>query len=272
MPMRNFMVIVVCNNMKHFITLIVVLLFCQVSNADWQSHSSDHFRIFYKQDKRQALKAAIVAEKSRLDISKKWFGSPPEWRNKCDIYLTESVLHMTESGNDQALGHTNLTFENGETIRIIIFVRVDLDIVWNDILPHEISHAIIGSHFNREMPRWIDEGMAGQAESSYQLKVAYRKAFRSERRFNLETLMNIHGYPDGAYIDLYYGQSITLVRYLVRLKGEKTFVAFIHSAHKNGMKDALLKHYNLTFAEAEELWLTIPAPKSELLDETTSNK
>ncbi len=54
----------------------------------WQLTETAHFRIFHNQSKDFVEKVALVAERTRKDMQRKWFGNDgPEWNPKCDLYL-----------------------------------------------------------------------------------------------------------------------------------------------------------------------------------------
>lgn len=233
----------------------------QAQQPVWKTLDTDHFKIYHQQSEDYAKKVGALAEESYTDIGKKWFGKPPVWRTKCDLYLYNNGEHLKQAGIQHWMtGNTQTQFDDGQAITIRINIRIDVAPVYTCILPHEITHALLAGHFGRAVPRWLDEGMSGQAESEEQQKVFWNTAASTNRsRFGVKTLMTLTDYPSRD-VDMFYAQSIILVRHLVKLKGEKTLVTFTEDALKDGHAAALKKHYNLDFESLEKSWMEVPAP------------
>lgn len=233
----------------------------QAQQPVWKTYETDHFKIYHQQTDDYAKKVGALAEESYTDIGTKWFGKPPVWRTKCDLYLYNNSEHLRQSGAQHWMtGCTNAHYDDGKLISVRISVRIDVAPVYTCILPHEITHALLAGHFGKAVPRWLDEGMSGQAESEDQQKVFWNTAASANRsRFAVKSLMTLGDYPQRD-VDMFYAQSIILVRHLVKLKGDKALVAFVEDALKDGHEKALQKHYKLDFETLEKTWMEVPAP------------
>ncbi len=238
--------------------LITLTLAVAVQADEWKSHSTTNFKVHHLQDETYGKDAGAFLEEHRDLIAKKWFGEAPKWRSKCDVYLFESHEHMMRnlSGKDWMAGCTNITYDGDQAVAIKISIRIDLPNCWEDITTHELMHALVGSHFGRPIPRWMDEGMCGQVESPN--RIAQRRSHATGKiRYAIKALMNMTDYPsERRDVDVYYGQSITLVNHLVGLKGAKEFISFVRTSEKDGLEKALTKHYELDYDKLEATWLT----------------
>jgi hypothetical protein len=92
-------------------------------------------------------------------------------------------------------------------------------------------------------------------------KVAdYLRAVPRQRRegklFNLVELMNMKDYPDSSLITPFYVQSVSLVDFMVQLKGGKTFVDFLREAPRRGWDECLKRYYGIKDRdELQQLWI-----------------
>ncbi len=243
------------------VAVVVLTSPVQAQQPTWKSIETDNFRIFHQQTEEYAKKVGLLAEESYTDIGKRWFGKPPAWRTKCDLYLYNNGEHLKQAGIQHWMtGNTQTQYDDGKAITIRINIRIDVAPVYTCILPHEITHALLAGHFGKAVPRWLDEGMSGQAESDEQQKIFWTTAASSNRSgFSVKTLMTLTDYPSRD-VDMFYAQSIILVRYLVKQKGDKALVAFVEDALKDGHEKALKKHYKLDFETLEKDWMEVPAP------------
>ncbi len=220
-----------------------------VAEPIWKVESSDNFRVFHDQEGDYGKKVLKLADEYREEIGKRWFDEIPKFRTKCDIYLQTSLAHGSA---------TRIDYDNGQALTYRIDLRIDLDNVYDAILPHEIMHALLGAYFERPIPRWADEGLASQNEPKETQEKAKKILLESKTRFEPRTLMTLDDYPRET--ELFYAQSIMAVNHLVRLRDEKTFILFITDAQKEGPESALQKHYKVDFASLEKTWMAISPP------------
>src|SRR5581483_7754683 len=86
----------------------------------WQVTETPHFRIFHHQDNTFAERVAQVVEQTRLEKSRKWFGTDPTpWQPKCELILhpnTESYTKMTGVPSHSP-GHSRI--ENDPSGRVV---------------------------------------------------------------------------------------------------------------------------------------------------------
>jgi tetratricopeptide (TPR) repeat protein len=229
----------------------------------WQLAETAHFRIFHNQSKEFVEKVALVAERTRREMQRKWFnGEAPEWNPKCDLYLHANAQEYTRltSYSSQLPGHSSFYGEaNGRITVRRMDLRCDIPTMLDCVLPHETTHVVLAGQFGRHaVPRWADEGMAVLTEPKEKIDQHRRTLARNYRQgglFNVKDLMNMHDYPHARHIGVFYAQSVVLVDYLTRLKGPQAFAAFLRDGLDMGYEAALRKHYGMRdFNDLQTRW------------------
>jgi len=207
-----------------------------------------------------AKQFAETAEQYRKDLAVLWLGKTlPDWSAKCPI-----VVHV---GSDLgAGGKTSFVFENGEVFDWEMEIQGSYERILDSVLPHEITHMILASHFRKPIPRWLDEGMATSVEHHSE-KANYRRMIRHflqsnvQRCFPLNRMVAMKDYPDDPMP--FYAQGFSLVEYLLECGRQFDnnehcrLVQFAQSAMQSGdWQSALQEHYGIqNLGELQLSWL-----------------
>ena len=122
-----------------------------------------------------------------------------------------------------------------------------------------MTHVVLADAFpGEELPRWADEGMAMQADPPDKLAGHARDldtAVAGHKIFHLGELLSQHEYPAAAGRQVFYGESISVVSYLVSKRPAADFVRFLHLAEKSGYDASLREVYGIQdLAQLELLW------------------
>jgi hypothetical protein len=108
-------------------------------------------------------------------------------------------------------------------------------------------------------PKWAEEGMAVLAESADEVDRYRRtcvKCGRAGQLFTVAALLEMKEFPAADKITGYYCGSVSLVDYLVGLKGEKHFTTFLRDCHRYGNASAVKRHYDFATPKAlQDAWL-----------------
>ena len=229
----------------------------------WARVETANFRIFHTQSKQIAEQAAQIAEKTRTDMAKKWFGAPGEkWEPVCELYLHATSRDYAKAtgvaGNSP--GHSSI---KSEGVRII-GRRIDLHCddaqnMLNAVLPHETTHVVIaGQYGDQPVPRWADEGIAVLTEPRDKIDRHLRNLTRCRQEtglFSARQLMTMNDYPEPRYISAFYAQSVALTDFLTNLKGPQVLTQFLRDAQKVGWEQALSKNYGFrNFEDLQQRW------------------
>ncbi len=210
-----------------------------------------------------AARWADECERLRLAICETWLGRRlPEWSPKCEIFLHATLGdYLRAVGADQAstVGASSLERKEGRVVLRRIDIRADREGWFHGALAHELTHVILADEFvPTELPLWADEGMAVMADPTTKQALHLRDLFESQRRGSSRRLVAFladESAPGPAQIPDFYGQSLSLVKFLADRKTPADFVRFLHRARQVGYDAALGDCYDLAgVADLERQW------------------
>ena len=223
---------------------------------------------------QEQIKALLdTCEATRSKLSKQWLGSDKldgdkldggkavAWEPKCYIVLhptAESYLREVGEGQMTA-GSSLIEFTGNRLVTRRVDLRADHPEGYLGALAHELTHVVVADRFiERQIPRWADEGMAVLADTKGKQDLHHDdlKVARANRTtFRLVELMQLADYPDPSRQATFYGQSASLVRFLVARGGEQAFVGFLTKSSEIGYDAAVREVYRFAgVAELEQHW------------------
>ena len=233
---------------------------CQVAE-------SPHFRIFYKGQTRDFVeKVAEQAERTRLEMYRKWFGHDGvAWQYKCDLYLhagADDYCRITKLPFDSP-GYASFEIEkNGmKIVSRRMDLRCDQEDMLDTTLTRETTFVVLAGMFGPVLPpRWAEVGMAVLSESPARVGQHRRnlvKFYQDGTLPNVRNLMKLAGEPPSPTrksMKTFYAQSVVLVEFLAMQRGPTAFTEFLRDALRDGYEPALRRHYGWTFADLETRW------------------
>lgn len=210
-----------------------------------------------------------ATEKLRTDLAEKWLGGSVGWQPKCDLVLHASSAAYLAAvpGGGQTNGCGLIETQGGKIVRRRIDLRADRAGWYDAALAHELTHVVLADLFpDGAVPAWADEGMAVLADPSPKQDLHLRDlhlARQQRATFRLVELFALHGYPAADRHATFYGQSASLVRFLVARGTPAQFARFVREASDHGHDRALRKIYGIQGVdELERRWLrhlSVPA-------------
>lgn len=217
--------------MKKFFAIFLVVA---VSGVRGETVRTENFFVDAPTPKL-AREIAKQAEVHRETIANRLTGGTlPTWRTPC-------LLFVSLQGKPWAWTY----HFNGDLRGISI--RGSREEVFNRSLPHEITHAILVTYFGSDVPRWADEGMAVASEKDCPCRLRGRCGNQS-----LRELFSVTSYPDDW--ELFYGQSYSVVNYLVNTYGREKFLTFVRMGIRDGWESACQHCFKLSVSELDTLW------------------
>jgi hypothetical protein len=215
-------------------------------------------------------KVCDECEALRDRLCAKWLGADADspdsragWTPKCDV-----VVHLTPASYVQAVGApgaatvaSSLVDQEKGQIRIR---RIDVrgqDPKWQDTaLPHELTHVVLADRFaGKRLPRWADEGVATLADPASKQEGHLRdmrQAMSTRSGFRVVELLNMDDYPPAHRWAAFYGQSVSITKFLVERGRSDQFVNFVDVAMERGYENALRDVYKINgTAELERAWM-----------------
>jgi len=205
------------------------------------------------------------AEKIRREAFSTLLGEnhPKPWLVRCEIHVHESTEAFTDAVGGppaEARGATSLEFSGDRVVTRRIDVMGDGPATVPDSIDHELVHVVLADHFvHAPPPRWADEGLAllfDTHEKQHFHEADFKEAQRRGLAWTASELVAMEEYPaDTARQRIFYGQSASLVRWLVARRDAATFIRFLDDAADVGMEAALSRHYGIdSLASVSSAW------------------
>jgi len=228
----------------------------------WAVAETTNFRVYHRQKPELAEQAVRIAEKTRVDMLRKWFGDlDPEWNPKCEIRLHLTAEDYTTEARvpPDSPGHSTLLADGGRLVGRRIDLHCDDPNMLTGVLPHETTHVVLAGRFvDQPVPRWADEGMAVLSEPRPNVDRHLRmipQYNRDGQLFQPSSLIQMKDYPEARSISVFYAESVSLVDFLVNQKGPQAFTLFLREGQRYGYEAALKRSYNYkNFHELEQSW------------------
>ncbi len=219
------------------------------------------FRILWCAAENDVRDLAQTCERLSAQSKSAWLEAktPAAWTPQCDI-----VVHSTSANYVACMGPQSVQTSGLATIRIdqghVVLRRIDLcaeSLDWRtESLPHELTHVVLADRFStRRISPWADEGIAMLAETSGKRDrrfSALRTSVTSGTTYTVHDLMDVRSFPEPAFRDAFYGQSVTLVTVLMQWGTRKLLLDFVEASQTQGQEAALSAVYgNRSLAELE---------------------
>jgi len=229
----------------------------------WQTHETANFVIWHASNLDGAtLGQQLESHRDRLGLQ--WLGASHQdtWECKCQVVfhsLERTYVQHVGPGSESTAGSSLVDRQSGKISLRRIDVRTDRAGWLGGTICHELTHVILADRFAGDaLPRWADEGMAILADT------AAKQAAHSENLenslvarncFRLVELMQLGDYPAAERWGTFYGQSASLVRFLVDRESPETFVKFVEASNTQSLDAALRECYGISgVAQLEHLW------------------
>jgi len=234
------------------------------NHGRWFVIETDNFQICSDGSESCARHLARHAEALRTELTLKWFGkaSPEALAPKCQIVLHSSRASYTGAvgrGSTRTVGSSLVDIKPGR----IRSRRIDLlggqTEFLTAALPHELTHVVLKERFPAtQLPRWADEGMAMLADTEAKQnrhRNDLRNALKHRTIFNLAALVTMEEYPRSDRWGTFYGQSVSLTKFLVMQRTPEQFVRFIVRSTAKGYDAALQECYGIAgVGELDRKW------------------
>jgi hypothetical protein len=245
-------------------SILFAVLFCLLlgQNLNAANYKTPNFTILNAPNSTLAKQFGETAERCRKELAVFWLGYElPQWSAPCPVTVKVGTLG--------AGGETKFVFNQGEVYNWNMYVQGSAESILTAVLPHEITHTIMASHFREPVPRWIDEGAATFVENLSEKQNYRRQLYRflqSGRGIPFNEMFRFSEYPDDQMP--LYSQGFSVTEFLILQRGHRNFVGFIGAGLKNeNWQQAIRDYYgyeNLGELQVKwNLWVFLNCPKIE---------
>jgi hypothetical protein len=222
-------------------------------------HRTPNF-IIEARDAKLAQQVGQAAEKYRRELAIEWLGKAmPKWSQPC--VTTVRVGPRLGAG-----GATTFVFDRGEVFGWRMNIQGSHQRLLDSVLPHEILHTILASHFRRPLPRWADEGAASSVEHLSERAKHHRmlqKFLRTGHGIAFNRMFTMKQYPND--IMPLYAQGYSLASFLIQKGGKRKFLDFLADGMEaeqdsggsvTAWSAAIKRHYGIAHTGAlQNTWL-----------------
>jgi hypothetical protein len=209
------------------------------------------------------------AEALRSDLSREWLGEKlPDWPERCQVRV--------DPQHERLVGDTTYKFVRGKATRWQMDLRGPLERIMETLLPHEVLHTILASHFRGTVPRWADEGAALSVEAESDRRRLWALAGRqivNGPRQPLHVLFDTEQYPsERDALRGFYVHGALVTEFLL-FAGKSRFLDFVSTGVREGWDRSAAHHYgfdDLAGLEAAwDVWLRSDRPAIQVADRQT---
>jgi hypothetical protein len=231
--------------------------------SDWQTIETANFRVCHRGQAAIAADIGQSAEAARKAMYERWAGSVANnWSSRCDIYLHTTAAEYAKATGKLAdqVGHSTVGVKSSKVVSRRIDLRLDEPTLMDSVLPSEITQVVLADMFaDQPLPRWAVVGMAALSESPEGV-ARYQRAvpplLRDKKLFAVGAFLDQAAFPEPPAVTAFYAESVSLVAFLVQLKGSKAFATFLREAPRRGYARALTSHYGFKDpAELQDRWI-----------------
>lgn len=226
----------------------------------WHIAESDNFQVCSLHSAEQASAMARACERLRRVAAELCGLRVERWSPRCQIVLhANSASYIAAVGNaGSATVASALTQRGGARITLRkIDVRGDAHDYLTTALPHELCHVLLADCFT-DAPLWCDEGLALLLDPLDKQQLHERDLRAGQRRGELmpiDHLLNLKQYPSAQRWGLFYGQSASVVRYLLQRDTPAQLLAFAELQRSHGVNMALRDVYGIRgVTELDRQW------------------
>ncbi len=223
----------------------------------WKSLSDDGLTVWYYGGSEGDVRDLLGVGRDTLTRMGSLLGTHVDYPVK--VFLYDSAEDMQPVLLSGQLSPEQGVVTLGEVV-VSDTAVVARDSAASDILRHELSHIVMHSAVKgpfANLPAWLEEGVAvyGQSGPLPEMMSALDAAIKSNRPFTIRSLSSATVGASGSSVGLFYGQSYSVVRFLIDQYGEDKFRELL-AAFRDGSRtdDALMKVYGFDQDGLENAW------------------
>ena len=135
---------------------------------------------------------------------------------------------------------------------------------WMDTLSHEYTHYLLSSASHNNVPLWLHEGIAKYLEGLWRrsdhltpiMETVLASGLKNDYLVRLEDMMpSLAKLKSAEDVQLAYAEVLTMVEYMVQLKGREVIPAIVRSLREgDSFEQALDQHLGMTLDTFQQAW------------------
>jgi hypothetical protein len=223
----------------------------------WKSLSEGGLTVWFYAGSEGDVRNLLSVGRETLERMGSLLGAEVDFPVK--VFLYESAEDMAPVVLAGQLSPQSGSITLGEVVVSDTAVVAD-DAFALDILRHELSHIVMRRAVKGPfggVPAWLEEGVAvyGQSQPLADMTSALEAAIKSNRVFSIRSLSSASVGESDGNVGLFYGQSYSVVRFLIDEYGEAEFRDLLAAFREgNRTDDALMQVYGFDQDGLENAW------------------
>jgi hypothetical protein len=223
----------------------------------WKSLSEGGLTVWFYAGSEGDVRNLLSVGRETLERMGSLLGAEVDFPVK--VFLYESAEDMAPVVLAGQLSPQSGSITLGEVVVSDTAVVAD-DAFALDILRHELSHIVMRRAVKGPfggVPAWLEEGVAvyGQSQPLADMTSALEAAIKSNRVFSIRSLSSASVGESDGNVGLFYGQSYSVVRFLIDEYGEAKFRDLLAAFREgNRTDDALMQVYGFDQDGLENAW------------------
>lgn len=216
----------------------------------WFIAETDNFQVCSLRGAAESQEVAAGCEQLRFRVAATCGVQAKRWTPRCQVVLHgDSASYLAAVGGaGEASVASALTRRNagGVTLRKID-VRSATDDFLAKAMPHELCHVLLADQFH-DVPLWCDEGLALLLDPLEKQQLHERdmqRCVKDGKMMQVEQLLALRQYPSADQWPFFYGQSASLVRYLLQRGSPQQLLQFAKLERSHGATFALRDVYRV---------------------------
>jgi hypothetical protein len=237
----------------------------QDDRFDWRSLSEDGLTVWFYAGSEDDMRSLLSVGQDTLTRMGSLLGTEVDFPVKVFVYDSAEDMQPVLLAGQLSPEHGVITL--GEVV-VSDTAVVAHDAYALDILRHELSHIVMRNAVKgpfSNLPAWLEEGVAvySQSQPLADMKSALEAAIKSNRPFTIRSLSSASVGESGGSVGLFYGQSYSVVRFLIDDYGEEKFRELLAAFREgNRTDDALMQVYGFDQDGLENAWrLSVALPE-----------
>ena len=229
----------------------------QDDRFDWRSLSEDGLTVWFYAGSEDDMRSLLSVGQDTLTRLGSLLGTEVDFPVKVFVYDSAEDMQPVLLAGQLSPEHGVITL--GEVV-VSDTAVVAHDAYAPDILRHELSHIVMRNAVKgpfSNLPAWLEEGVAvySQSQPLADMKSALEAAIKSNRPFTIRSLSSASVGESGGSVGLFYGQSYSVVRFLIDDYGEEKFRELLAAFREgNRTDDALMQVYGFDQDGLENAW------------------
>jgi hypothetical protein len=223
----------------------------------WKSLSEDGLTVWFYAGSESDMRSLLSVGQDTLTRMGSLLGTEVDFPVKVFVYDSAEDMQPVLLAGQISPEHGVITL--GEVV-VSDTAVVARDVSPSDILRHELSHIVLRTAVKgpfSDLPAWLEEGVAvyGQSQPLPDMTSALEAAIKSNQPFTIRSLSSASVGASGGSVSLFYGESYSVVRFLIDEYGEQKFRDLLAAFREgNRTDDALMQVYGFDQDGLENAW------------------